>query len=152
MYLFTHWGRMTHICVSKLTLILSDSGLSPGRRHAVILTTAGMLLIGLLPTHVSDILIKISIFSLKNPFENVVWKVTAILSRPQSVNLSSLASTVILGGHRGVTKMQNVVPNPLSAGCIVSLTWEWAHFRALSNLVKIDYFQLFHWEVNSLLL
>ena len=25
----THWGRVTHICVSKLTIIGSDNGLSP---------------------------------------------------------------------------------------------------------------------------
>ena len=30
----THWGRVTHICVSKLTIIGSDNGLSPGRRQA----------------------------------------------------------------------------------------------------------------------
>ena len=29
----THWGRVTHICVSKLTIIGSDNGLSPGRRR-----------------------------------------------------------------------------------------------------------------------
>ena len=28
----THWGRVTHICVNKLTIIGSDNGLSPGRR------------------------------------------------------------------------------------------------------------------------
>ena len=28
----THWGRATHICVGKLTIIGSDNGLSPGRR------------------------------------------------------------------------------------------------------------------------
>ena len=27
----THWGRVTHICVSNLTIIGSDNGLSPGR-------------------------------------------------------------------------------------------------------------------------
>ena len=26
----THWGRVTHICVGKLTIIGSDNGLSPG--------------------------------------------------------------------------------------------------------------------------
>ena len=30
----THWGRVTHICVSDLTSIGSDNGLSPGRRQA----------------------------------------------------------------------------------------------------------------------
>ena len=27
----THWGRVTHICVGKLTIIGSDNGLAPGR-------------------------------------------------------------------------------------------------------------------------
>ena len=34
--LLTHWGRVTHICVSNLTIIGSDNGLSPGRRQAII--------------------------------------------------------------------------------------------------------------------
>ena len=32
----THWGRVTHICVSNLTIIGSDNGLSPDRRQAII--------------------------------------------------------------------------------------------------------------------
>ena len=32
----THWGRVTHICVSKLTIIGLDNGLSPDRRQAII--------------------------------------------------------------------------------------------------------------------
>ena len=42
----THWGRVTHICVSKLTIIDSDNGLLPDRRQAIIWTNAGLLLIG----------------------------------------------------------------------------------------------------------
>ena len=34
--LLTHWGRVTHIRVGKLTIIGSDNGLSPGRRQAII--------------------------------------------------------------------------------------------------------------------
>ena len=41
----THWGRVTHICVSKLTSIGSDNGLPPGRRQAIIWTNARILLI-----------------------------------------------------------------------------------------------------------
>ena len=37
---------MTHICVSKLTLFVSDDGLSPGRRQAIIWNNAKMLLSG----------------------------------------------------------------------------------------------------------
>ena len=61
----THWGRVTHICVTKLTIIGSDNGLPPGRRQAIIWTNAGILLIGALGTNVSEILIKIYTFSLK---------------------------------------------------------------------------------------
>ena len=61
----THWGRVTHICVGKLTIIGSDNGLSPGRRQAIIWTNAGILLIGPLGTNFSEILNKIQTFSLK---------------------------------------------------------------------------------------
>ena len=81
----THWGRVTHICVSNLTIIGSDNGLSPGRRQAITWTNVGILLIGPLGTKFSEMLIEIHTFSFKNPFENVVWKMAAILSRPQCV-------------------------------------------------------------------
>ena len=59
----THWGRATHICDSKLTIIASDNGLSPGRRQAIIWANAGIVLIGPLGTNFSEILIEIQIFS-----------------------------------------------------------------------------------------
>ena len=52
-----HWDRVTHICVSKLTSIVSDNGLSPGRRRAIIWTNAGILFIGPLGTNSSEIII-----------------------------------------------------------------------------------------------
>ena len=61
----THWGRETHICVGKLTIIASDNGLSPGRRQAIIWTNAGILLIGPLGRNVSEISIVIQTFSFK---------------------------------------------------------------------------------------
>ena len=61
----THWGRMTHICISKLTIIGSENGLSPCRRQAIIWTYAGILLIRPLGTNFSEILIGIQTFSLK---------------------------------------------------------------------------------------
>ena len=33
--ILSHWGRGTHICVNKLTIIGSDNGLSPGRCQAI---------------------------------------------------------------------------------------------------------------------
>ena len=61
----THWGRVTPICVSNLTTIGSDNGLSPGRHQAIIWPNAGMLLIGPLGTNFSEILIVIETFSFK---------------------------------------------------------------------------------------
>ena len=61
----THWGRVTHICVSNLTIIGSDNGLSPDRRQAIIWTNAGILLIRTLGTNFSEILSEIHAFSFK---------------------------------------------------------------------------------------
>ena len=62
-YQLTHWGRVTHICVGKLTNIGSDNGLSPGRRQAIIWTNAGILLMGPLGTNFGEFLIVIHTFS-----------------------------------------------------------------------------------------
>ena len=72
----THWGRVTHICVGKLTIFGSDNGLSPERRQANIWTNAGILLIGPLVTNFSEILIEIQTFSLKkirSKMSSVKW-------------------------------------------------------------------------------
>ena len=61
----THWGRVTHICIGKLTIIGSDNGLLPGRRQAIIWPNAGILSTGPLGTNFSEILIEINTFSFK---------------------------------------------------------------------------------------
>ena len=64
----THWGRATHICVSKLSIIASDSSLSPGRRQAIIWNNAGILSIGLLETNFSETVTEILTFSFKKMY------------------------------------------------------------------------------------
>ena len=81
----THWGRVTHICVGKLTNIHSDNGLSPERRQAIIWTNVGILLIGHLGTNFSE-----NLFIYENAIESVVCEMASILSRPQSVNAINL--------------------------------------------------------------
>ena len=49
-------GRVTHICVSKLTIIGSNNGMSLGRCQAIIWTNAGILLIRTSGTNYSKIL------------------------------------------------------------------------------------------------
>ena len=64
-YVLTHWGRVTHICVSKLTIIGSDNGLPPGRRRAIIWTNDGILSIGPLGANFNEISTGIQTFSFK---------------------------------------------------------------------------------------
>ena len=61
----THRGRVTRICISKISIIGSDNGLSPGRRQAIIWANAAILLIWHLGINFSEILIEINTFSLK---------------------------------------------------------------------------------------
>ena len=84
--LLTHWGRATHICVGKLTIIGSDNGLSPGRRQAIIWTNAGIFLIGPLGTNFSEILIRIQTFS----FRKMHLKISSAKWRPFCLGLNEL--------------------------------------------------------------
>ena len=82
----THWGRVTHICVGKQTIIGSDNGLSPGRRQAITWTNAGILLIGPFGTNFSEISIKILTFSLTK----IRLKVSSAKWRPFCLGLNVL--------------------------------------------------------------
>ena len=72
----THLGRVTHKCVSKLTIIGSEITGS-----AIIRNNAGLLSIGPLGTN----FINLYIFIQENKFKSVVWKMAAVLPRPQCV-------------------------------------------------------------------
>ena len=88
----THWGRVTHICISELTTIGSDNGLSPGRRQAIIWNNAGILSIGLLGANFSEILIEILIFS----FKKMHLKVSSAKCRPFCLGLNVLTALKVL--------------------------------------------------------
>ena len=73
----THWGRVTHICVGRLTIIGSDNALSPERRQGIFWTNAGLLLIGPLGTNINEISIEIQTFSLKKrhlKMSSAIWR------------------------------------------------------------------------------
>ena len=84
----THWGRVTHICVSRLTITGSDNDLSPGRRKVIIWTNPGKLLIGPLGTNFSENLIEILTFS----FTNMRLKVSSAKWRPFCLGLNVLTT------------------------------------------------------------
>ena len=69
---------MTHVCLSKLTIIGSDTGLSLDRRQAIIWPNAGILFNGPLGTNFSDIFIQIYIFSFKKRHLKCGLKMAAI--------------------------------------------------------------------------
>ena len=105
----SHWGRMTHICVSKLTIIGSDNGLSPGRWQAIIWTNAGILFIGHLGKKFSETRMKMSSAKWR-PFclgLNVLkmmkfyWRIYASLCLNQLTNLPFMLYICVgeLGQH-----------------------------------------------------
>ena len=102
----THWGRVTQICVSKLNIIGSDNGLSPGRRQAIIWTNAGILSIGTLETNFNQILIEIDIFL----FNKMHLKMPSGKWRPFCLGLNVLTVCIYLlwshGNKWGVKMIQ----------------------------------------------
>ena len=86
----THWGRVMHICIGKLTIIGSDNGLLPGRPQAIIWTNAGILLIGPLETNFSEILIEIHTFT----FKKMHLKMASVKWHPFCLGLNVLKGWV----------------------------------------------------------
>ena len=114
----THWGRVTHICISDLTSIGSDNGLSPGRRQTIIRTDAGILLIRPLGTKFSEFLDEILIFS----FKKMRLKVSSAKRQPFCLRFNKLkqklvhrnGNVVILSKYWSLTLTQNCRNNVTS--------------------------------------
>ena len=93
----THWGGVTHICVSKLSIIGSDNDLSLDRRQAIIWTNAGILLIGTLGTNFNEILMEIHTFS----FKKIHLKMSSGKWRPFCHGLNMLTKSQTLSRNLG---------------------------------------------------
>ena len=109
--LLTHWDRVTHICVNKLTIIGSDNGLPPDRRQGILWTNDGLLLIEPLGTNFSEILIEILTFSLKKMRLNV----SSAKRRPFCLGLNVLIvnigmgqTVVLFGKGNGILIQENL--------------------------------------------
>ena len=94
-YTLTHWGRVTHICISKLTIIGWDKSLSPGWHQAIIWTDSGILLTGHLGTNFNEILIKSFIFS----FKKMHLKLLSAKWRPFWLGLNVLTHCGLVTQH-----------------------------------------------------
>ena len=111
---FTHWGRVTHVCVGNLTIIGSDNGLSPGRRQAIIWNNAVILSIGLLGTNFSEFLIEILTIS----FKKMRLKVASAKWRPFGLGFNELS------------------PNRYWKCCVVFL---WVCYQPLSDMITSEW-------------
>ena len=108
----THWGRVTHIYISNLTIIGSDNGLSPGRRQAIIWIYAGMPLIRTLGTNASEILSEIHTFSLMK----MHLKLSSGKWRPLCFGLNVLTKLPLKLGYICFTWINySSMPNALAA-------------------------------------
>ena len=99
---------MTQICISNLTIIGSDNGLSPVRRQDIIWTNAGILLIGPLGTNFNEILIASHTFS----FKKMRLKMFSAKWRPFCLGLN-----VLICGPRVLSYFT------LSMAAITVMTW-----------------------------
>ena len=145
-YHLTHWGRVTHICISKLTIIGSDDGLSPGRRQAIIRTNAGILSIEPLRTNFSEFSIKIQTFS----FKEMHLKMLSGKWQPFCLGLNVLThwvlvvhiciwsvNWVIIGSGNHVNDLLSL-GNKLLFDCMI--TYDWLdHSEQTSVKFKLNY-------------
>ena len=129
----THWGRVMHICVSKLTIIGSDNGLLPGRRQAIIWTYAAILLIGPLGTNFNETSIEIHTFSSKK----IHLKLWSWKWRPFCLGLNVLRNN----GYKHWNITQMVEPGGLVA-CAATVIWR--HRSLLSHKQWV-----YHWKMRS---
>ena len=117
--LLTHWGWVTHICISKITIISSDNGLSPDRCQAIISSIAGILLVWLMVTNFSEVLTEIYLFSLKK----MHLKMLSVKSRPFCLGLNVLISAWICPIKCGMKLLESSIPI-LQQSCTIEV-WEW---------------------------
>ena len=86
-FVMTDWGRATHMCISKLTIIGSNNGLVPDWCQAIIWNNAGILLICPIGTNFSEILTIIHISS----FKKMHLKMSPAKCQPFFLGLNVLA-------------------------------------------------------------
>ena len=85
-----HWGRVTHIWASKLSIIGSGNGLAPTRRQAIIWTNHGILLIRPLGTNFSEKINEVHIFS----FKKMHLKMSSAKCQPFCLDLNVLMKVI----------------------------------------------------------
>ena len=126
---FTHWGRVTHICVGNLTIIGSDNGLSPGRRQTITWTNAGILLIGPLGTNFGEMLIEIHTFS----FKKIHLEMSSRKWRPFCLGLN------VLMHMQWTSQLWRVCQDTGNVESAENCSLPWAHSRATNSWLWLFY-------------
>ena len=147
--MLTHWGRVTHICVSKLATIGSDNGLSPDRRQAIIWSNAGILLIRTIGTNFSEILSEIHAFSLKK----MHFKMASAKWRPFCLGLNVLNTDRYLSrlrlkqclSHWGWDKMDAISQTTFSSAFSWMRMYEFRLKFHWSLFLKVQLTVFKHW-------
>ena len=127
----------THLCISKLTIIGSDNGLSPDRCQAIAWTNAGILFIGHFGTNFSEILTKIHTFLIKKVYLKIssgkwrpswlgfnvlkFWSMFCLSHYSAVYNITSCLTVLQWPGTVLYLTMSSA--SSLDAGCFSTVTW-----------------------------
>ena len=132
---------MTHICVSKLTIIGSDNGLTPGRRQAIIWTNVRILLIGPLGRNFSENLIQIQTFS----FKKMHLKMSSVKRRPFWLGLN------VLSHEHGCQDLDLSLQWPAHTISILTLLYNTDTFFIINKIVTLSWIciEMCYWIYNS---
>ena len=126
---------MTHICVSKLTIIVPDNGLSPDRRQTIIWTNAGILLIRAPGTKFSEILSEIHKFS----FKKMHLKISSAKRRPFCLGLNVLKLSVWI--HWSLNTTKSIFPqskDTIPSGMIIYEVVSWTLTKIANSTTYIN--------------
>ena len=152
--LLNHWGRVTHICASKLTIIGSDNGLSPGRRQAIIWTNVGILLIRTSATNFSEILGEIHSFSFLKmhlKMSSAKWRQFGLglneLSKPWKVGSVTHCSHLEAGCPLATITMYEYMAKH---NLLVDLPCQFRWLLPRQMFLKLNYRKLHHSKNNRL--
>ena len=102
------------ICVGKITIIVSDNGLSPERRQAIIWTNAGILFIETWGINFSEILSEIHTFS----FKKIHLQMSSGKWRPSCLGLNVLTHGGLMTHIRSVNwEISFIIISIFRLGC-----------------------------------
>ena len=126
----THWGWVTHICISELAIIGPDNGLSPSLRQAINWTNAGILSIGPLGINFNEILIEIDTFSFKKmrlKMSFAKWRPSCISLNVLNIQMSLIRIEISIVELDHLMTVLNIYMRNSYTGKTVSIHWSRQH-------------------------